>query len=455
MKNCIYNIITSVFLIALVTGMLYHHRAPSETVPVDSKLALIRNVFPDATSVIHESDFPPHYKIYRPDPQTGRSQLYGLAFMTTEVASEIQGYGGPIDILIGIDPAGHILDTHLVSHHETTTYTGPLDDFLIQFVSLKPGDNFILGKNIQGITGATITSTAITQAIAESLAVIADRVLKKAPPVSKAPAPAAPSAVLWHILFPVLLFGLALWALFSGRPQWRWLAMLISLGYLGLVAGVMVSAVDIANVGLSGFPDHRTTPLRFLLIGLAFLSALLLGRLYCSTVCPFAAVQEILYNVSQKITHGKKLYITPAADRGLKSIKYIILIVIILLSLWLGQSGPAEIEAFLTFFSWKGTPWAWGLLFLTLIVSCFHRRFWCRYLCPTGAFLGLGARMSIFKIRLEPCQKCQRCSGICPTDAISHTADNQTRINPAECVLCGRCLGVCPNGKIRFFTKRK
>ena len=57
-----------------------------------------------------------------------------------------------------------------------------------------------------------------------------------------------------------------------------------------------------------------------------------------------------------------------------------------------------------------------GVLLFLVLVSFFVRNFWCRYLCPYGALLGLLAFMSPVKVKrvAETCIDCQKCEKVCP-----------------------------------------
>ena len=75
--------------------------------------------------------------------------------------------------------------------------------------------------------------------------------------------------------------------------------------------------------------------------------------------------------------------------------------------------------------------------------SYYDRRFWCQYVCPTGAFLGLLSHFSIVK-RVTSCGRdgggCGMCTGVsCPTRALP-SAD-YTAIVKTECIVCGVCTG--------------
>jgi MauM/NapG family ferredoxin protein len=73
-----------------------------------------------------------------------------------------------------------------------------------------------------------------------------------------------------------------------------------------------------------------------------------------------------------------------------------------------------------------------------LLAGIFDRRFWCQYVCPTGAMLGFLGRFSLFrrKARTELCNNCASCSAVCPTHAISSDGVNT---KTPECIVCGNC----------------
>jgi len=78
-----------------------------------------------------------------------------------------------------------------------------------------------------------------------------------------------------------------------------------------------------------------------------------------------------------------------------------------------------------------------------LILSFFSKNFWCRYLCPYGALLGILTLISPTRVErtAEKCINCRKCENICP-GAIEITAKKSIRV--PECVGCLECLAVCP-----------
>jgi MauM/NapG family ferredoxin protein len=96
-----------------------------------------------------------------------------------------------------------------------------------------------------------------------------------------------------------------------------------------------------------------------------------------------------------------------------------------------------------------------GLVFLLfLLLNLWRERFWCRYVCPTGAFLGLVARFNFFKLKIdEPkCIKCNLCSIQCPTQAKPFPIGAW---KSSECIYCETCAAVCPTKAIAFPARIK
>jgi len=96
-----------------------------------------------------------------------------------------------------------------------------------------------------------------------------------------------------------------------------------------------------------------------------------------------------------------------------------------------------------------------GLIFLGLIaLNIFRERFWCRYVCPAGALLGLMSRANIYRVKVdeEKCIKCNLCTIQCQTQA--HPWPDKDW-KSSECVYCETCAAICPTAAITFPSKLK
>lgn len=90
-------------------------------------------------------------------------------------------------------------------------------------------------------------------------------------------------------------------------------------------------------------------------------------------------------------------------------------------------------------------------LFLVVLGLGFLRpRFWCKYVCPSGALFSLGNFFRVTERKVEStCIHCNKCVEICPFDAIK--PDFTTRVT--DCTLCQTCGGVCPTQAIKFVER--
>ncbi len=86
-----------------------------------------------------------------------------------------------------------------------------------------------------------------------------------------------------------------------------------------------------------------------------------------------------------------------------------------------------------------------GIIALNLIAP----RFWCRYLCPLGALLGLISKFAIFRRQVaSSCKGCVLCDRACPTGTID--PERNYASDPAECTMCLECMSACPRNSVSF-----
>lgn len=351
---------------------------------------------------------------------------------------QAQGYGGPIKLRLSLTAQGTIEQLEVVAHQETTALLSRLDWFLAQFSGKSGIDSREPGVTIEAMTGATITSRAITRAVAENL--------------HPGRAHKTPLAFVPILLSGSLLLA-ALGALFLQSRLLRRVTLLCALVCFGLLFCSMFSVSQTASLQLANAPSWSNAPWWWISVVLALAPALLLGRLYCASLCPFAAVQELLYALAGFAR--KRPNIPPPTDRGARKIKYLILLLLLCTSLALNNSAAAGVEPYITLFTGQGSWPARALLAICLAAAIFYFRFWCRYLCPTGALLALFSRLALRKIRPQTsCNNCRSCLSTCPVQAID-PAGSTVEINAAECILCGDCLTRCPQKSLALQPRTK
>jgi polyferredoxin len=95
-----------------------------------------------------------------------------------------------------------------------------------------------------------------------------------------------------------------------------------------------------------------------------------------------------------------------------------------------------------------------GIIFFVILgLNLIERRFWCKYLCPLGAFLGLLSRFSALKRSVsEDCTECGACAAVCQGNA---APDTKEKWKDTECLACWNCDDICPQNAVTFGFKGK
>ena len=195
----------------------------------------------------------------------------------------------------------------------------------------------------------------------------------------------------------------------------------------------------------------------FILLGLAIVSTLVLGRWFCGWACHFVAYQD---GCSWLL---KKAGITPAPLRSR---------LLVLVPLWVAyeiffkemaerwlDDGPAptwQLEA--TKIDWWETfPGIAGTL-LTVVICGFLLVYWlgakgfCTYGCPYGAFFSIADRFSPMRIRVtDACHSCGQCTSVCTSNVQVHKEVAQHgAVFDSGCMKTMDCVSTCPNDALYF-----
>jgi polyferredoxin len=120
------------------------------------------------------------------------------------------------------------------------------------------------------------------------------------------------------------------------------------------------------------------------------------------------------------------------------------------------QNGADAVQDFLARSVWTSNQayfhQTWFIVFFLVAILFMNRfipRFWCRALCPLGAFLGVFARFALFGMEKDhaKCTDCNLCLVHCqgadsPQGGVKHRRD--------ECHMCLNCENACPEDVIKF-----
>jgi polyferredoxin len=258
------------------------------------------------------------------------------------------------------------------------------------------------------------------------------------------------TAVQWFFLLWVvgigIRFGMFVNAVETGAP-----APLVSRppGVEGFLPIGALTSVKYWLVSGTIHPVHPAALVIFLTI---LLMSLLAKKTFCSWLCPVGTLSEGAHKLGLRL-FGRNFRVWPGLDLILRGIKYLLLLLFLKFIL-LGMSAEALIRfldapywavsdvKMLHFFTSMSKTTIAVLTFLTLL-SLFYKMFWCRYLCPYGALLGLASMLSPFKIRrdVSGCTGCRHCTAACPSSLEVHTS---TSVSSPECTGCLTCVSNCP-----------
>jgi polyferredoxin len=235
-----------------------------------------------------------------------------------------------------------------------------------------------------------------------------------------------------------------------------------------------------------------------MLLSLATLGAtLILGRWFCGWICPFGAVHNFFGGLRRSRT---KLKIDRGGYVGWQKAKYYVLAVLagcallgVNLAGWLDPFSfffrslgisiyPAVSDAVVRSFGWiydlnpgigpvrltavsepvydylrrhflalhqphYSSNVLMGFLFVTVVALNFFRaRFWCRYICPLGALLGVVGKNPVVRLNraADLCGNCRLCVAECQGGA----NPNSDQWKPSECFYCFNCESNCPSHAI-------
>jgi Pyruvate/2-oxoacid:ferredoxin oxidoreductase delta subunit len=409
-----------------------------ETTPLRPFLTAVKEIFPEAGEFTPSKPKALYYIASgrsRQKDGTFKKEVRGFAADTAQVAPEVVGYHGPIHLVLGLNPYGSIKDLKLIDHVESKEHMDRIlaSDFLEGFKGKNPGE--MAGVDI--VSGATVTCVALAQAVQTAQ----NRLCGYTGEATEAAIGEDPAVLLKASVLACLFT--ATFCLLRAPRGWRLFLLAMVVCILGCIWNWSFTYADLLN------PTGLFSVLTVLLITLAVASTLLKGRIYCGWICPFGAVQDLVGEGADKLKIKKRG--APPLPRVWQSLKYAILLVLLLLGLITGARGYLNPEPFSDFFAWNTSSWRLYLGCAVLVLSVAISRPFCRYLCPSGALLACLHRLKgnrEKKTDFDFCQGCGRCSRACPTSAIEWDPKENRVLgrNRFECIGCEECIKATQHG---------
>jgi len=206
---------------------------------------------------------------------------------------------------------------------------------------------------------------------------------------------------------------------------------------------------------------------------------LLLGRVFCGWICPFGAMHQFIGWLGRR---SRKLpaQLEMNRFRPAQAVKYYVLIFflaacVLLPREWMSSGslqiglldplplahrsvnlillpladraglGLAPLPRF-----YEGAGLIGAVFLCALFLNLWIPRFYCRFICPLGALLGVLSRWALWRVARteEGCTDCRRCERSCE-GACAPTA----KIRISECVMCLNCLDECRHDAITYRTQ--
>ena len=187
-----------------------------------------------------------------------------------------------------------------------------------------------------------------------------------------------------------------------------------------------------------------------ILIGFIAVSVIM-KKAFCSWMCPVGTISESLWMLGQKL-FKRNIVVWKWLDYPLRALKYLLLFFFVYsiasmsvqeLEIFINSpyNKVADIKMYL-FFAEISQFALWTIIILMLF-SVVIKNFWCRYLCPYGALLGLTGLLSPLRITRtkETCIDCELCTKVCPSNIKVHAIG---QVWSDECTSCLRCVEECP-----------
>lgn len=328
------------------------------------------------------SIFPAARTLQPPEGRSGlrlvrdaRGQRLGWVLVSSSGADAIRGYAGPTPLLIGLTLQGRIQGIQLLPNAESGDFLDRVikTGLLARWQGKTPDDARMLA--VDTVAGATYTSRAIIRTVQAQLSRLNPRAL----------GPVTPAGSLdWGIL---LLASLALLLSFVHFSHSHWLRLgllLLSLLYLGFYRASFLSISLFAGWIRYGVLAAETLTM-LLLAGLSAGLLLMFRKpLYCSYLCPFGALQELVHTV---LPWHRPL--PPVLRRRLRWVRYFLLLLCAGALAFSPMFDFSLVEPFAAFLLGLASRWVLILAGIILVFSPFQLRPWCTYVCPTGVILDL------------------------------------------------------------------
>lgn len=213
-----------------------------------------------------------------------------------------------------------------------------------------------------------------------------------------------------------------------------------------------ISALVALKVWLTSGHFDQIHPAGLVLFSFFIGSGIFLRKSFCSWFCPVGTVSEWTGMLGKKLF--KRNFDMPQWLVWILSVfKYLLLLFFLKMIVFDMPTFVAkdflndpynkisDVKMLLFFVNIGG--FALKVIIVLFVLSLFFKNFWCRFLCPYGALIGLGAIFRITKIHRneDTCTNCEMCTKVCPQRIKVHKKEF---VATPDCTACMSCVEACP-----------
>jgi spermidine synthase len=349
----------------------------------------------------------------------------GYIFSSQDLAPDVRGFGGKMNLAVYVDTGGKLIDLRILQSNETPSYL----DMLTGWYDRLKGRLLFDAKSFAGVdavTGATVSSQAILTALDRSAHRFATDILGRSIGTpTKATAPRLPVLPDITSIYLVSALCATLLVIYFGGFWSRLIVLCANLIIGGIILNAQYSSEQIAGLLSLQLPAVSLNGV-FLLAVAVPLTVALFGNVYCGYLCPFGALQEL---IGLLIPRRRKQQLPTQQMRIARFAKYIVLFILVVLFFISRSRTTLAGDPLSQIFNLPVySLWRPFVLIAAAAVFCslFYTRFWCRYVCPVGAFLSLLNNLAPLK-RYLPAKWYRNCE-------FGLTADDHL-----DCIYCDKC----------------
>jgi len=315
------------------------------------------------------------------------------------VCDSAVGYQSRIEAMTIVNQKGFVEKVMITQQGETPIFFARLytDKFFDRFKNLTVKEPIYLkgaagysgyldkrqtNNYIDRVTGSTVSSHAIAEAVNKGTAYIATKFFN-----TRWSNPYDSYQFNGKDLAMMMIYIIALAAAFIKKlVRLRIWILLASSGVMGFFVKEFVAADNLFSLIITlQIPGLTNLGWYVLMIGSLGFIVLLGKNIYCAWICPFGAAQEVI----NKAASFKSLGISPQVTRKLKLAAPTVLWAAIVLGTFLGNYGTLDYQPFSAFFLFKAVWVMWLMLPVFIFISLFISRFYCQFFCPVGFILNL------------------------------------------------------------------